>query len=148
MLTIWAVWRNSPCRGLLSISRGLVWERSPFATARMTLAVSAVGWTKSVMRVLIELIPPIQAPLAPERAARWLILPSLPTTTLMRSNSVTIPSFISIMSLRVSAILPAIPVFVTGILALKLPFLTATRVCSNWFKSNSSGFSVCAVAIV
>ena len=110
VLTIWAVWRNSPLRGLPSISGAMVWERSPFATALITRAVSAVGWTKSVMSVLTESTQADHPPRTLPKEARSLILPSLPTTLPIRCSSAVSRSFCSIISLSVSAIFPAIPV--------------------------------------
>ena len=77
-------------RGLSSISNAMVCDKSPFATARITLAVSEVGCTKSVIRVLTEFTLADQEPSALPMVARWAILPSLPTTVLMRSSSAAI----------------------------------------------------------
>ena len=49
-----AVRRNSPWSGRSSISRAIVCDRSPWATAPMTRAVSLVGWTRSSIRSLTE----------------------------------------------------------------------------------------------
>src|SRR5207253_2048778 len=54
LLIVLAVRRNSPCNGRSSISRAMVWDRSPWATAPITRAVSLVGWTRSLMSVLTE----------------------------------------------------------------------------------------------
>src|SRR5712671_2105468 len=61
-----------------------------------------------------------------------MIFPSLPTTRLTRSNSRAVRSLSSMMSLKVSAILPASPVQSPGKRAEKSPFLKASKV----FKSN------------
>ena len=45
----------------------------------------------------------------PDDVARWVILPSVPTTRLSRSSSEAIRSFISTISLNASATLPAMP---------------------------------------
>ncbi len=58
-----AVRRNSPCNGRSPISRAMVWDRSPWATAPMTRAVSLVGWTRSPIRVLTEVSASSQEPL-------------------------------------------------------------------------------------
>ena len=46
--------RNSPRSGRPSISTVMVWERSPLATAPITRATSAVGWTMSSISSLTE----------------------------------------------------------------------------------------------
>jgi len=58
----------------------------------------------SSMRVLTESIRLLQEPSAIGKAARWVILPSFPTTLLTRSSSRVSLSFRTITSLRVSAI--------------------------------------------
>ncbi len=148
VLTIWAVWRNSPLRGLPSISGAILWERSPLATARITRAVSAVGWTKSVINALTESTQTPQEPRTFPKEARSAILPSLPTTLPIRCSSAVSRSFCSIISLSVSAIFPARPVWSMGIRAEKSPFLTADRVLSNCLKSKLSLSLVnCSVGI-
>ena len=90
VLTVLAVRRNSPSRGLPSISNAMVWARSPLATAPITRAVSLVGCTKSLIRVLTEATDSAHEPLTSPMEARWLIFPSLPTTRLIRSSSFAI----------------------------------------------------------
>ena len=131
VLTILAVCRNSPLSGRPSISRAVVWDRSPLATARITRAVSAVGCTKSVISVFTELTLSIHDPSAAPIDARWVIFPSLPTTVLIRSSSFVILLLSSMMSLSMSAIFPAIPVYSTGIRTEKSPFLTAISTLNN-----------------
>ncbi len=70
VLTICPVWRNSPLSKLPSISNAMVWERSPLATARITRDVSAIGWTKSVIRVLTDSMQSVQEPPAFPNEAR------------------------------------------------------------------------------
>src|SRR2546430_6561016 len=81
---------------------------------------------------LVESTSLSHEPAAWGTAARCIIFPSLPTTRLTRSNSRAVRSLNSIMSLKVSAILPASPVQSPGKRAEKSPFLKASRV----FKSN------------
>ncbi|OWK21049.1 hypothetical protein AJ88_21440 [Mesorhizobium amorphae CCBAU 01583] len=64
VLTILPMRRNSPRSGRPSISTIIVWERSPFATAPMTRATSAVGWTMSSIRSLTDLTLDSQLPVA------------------------------------------------------------------------------------
>src|SRR6266446_5069519 len=58
-----AVRRNSPWSGRSSISRAIVWDRSPLATAPMTRAVSRVGCTRSLTKALTESIDSAHDPL-------------------------------------------------------------------------------------
>jgi hypothetical protein len=62
VLTVLAVRRNSPSSGLPSISRAIVWERSPLATAPITREVSLVGCTSRLIRALTDVIELAQAP--------------------------------------------------------------------------------------
>src|SRR5262249_27354185 len=101
------------------------------------------GWAKSSISVLTDSIRLTQEPSATGGAARWVILPSRPTTRLTLSNSFTSRSFISITSFKVSAIFPATPVQSFGKRTEKLPFFNERRV----FSSNlvSSVFNVSSV---
>ncbi len=105
----------------------MVWDRSPWATAPMTRAVSLVGWTRSPIRVLTEVSASSQEPLTAPSEARWLILPSLPTTRLIRSSSLAIRSLSSMTSLNVSATFPATPVQSSGRRTVKSPFFNAVK---------------------
>src|ERR1700704_1811175 len=71
-----------------------------------------------------------------------MIFPSLPTTRLTRSNSRAVRSLNSMMSLKVSAILPASPVQSPGRRAEKSPFLKASRVFKSSFVFSDSGLTV------
>jgi hypothetical protein len=75
VLTTLPMRRNSPRSGRSSFSRSMVWERSPLAVAPITRAISAVGWTMSVIRLLTASTLAAHEPVAPGRRARWLILP-------------------------------------------------------------------------
>ena len=124
-LTVLAVRRNSPSSGRSSISRAIVCDRSPLATAPITRAVSLVGWTRSPISALTESMVPAQEPLKLPSEARCLILPSLPTTRLMRSSSSVILSSWSITSLNVSPTLPLRPTQVAGSRTVKSPCRSA-----------------------
>ena len=87
VLTILPMRRNSPRSGRPSISTVMDCDRSPLATAPMTRATSAVGWTMSSISSLTERIAVSQPPRAFLTRPRWVILPSLPTTLEIRSNS-------------------------------------------------------------
>ena len=137
--TVLPMRRNSPISGRPSMSSAIVCERSPLATAPMTRATSLVGCTRSPIRVLTEVTDAAQDPPAPATVARWVIRPSLPTARLTRSNSSAISSFSSAISLSVSAILPASPVFETGMRTVKSPFRSAVRTLSSCSRSRASG---------
>ncbi len=118
----------------------MVCDRSPWATAPMTRAVSLVGWTRSPIRALTEISAASHEPLTDPSEARWSILPSLPTTRLIRSSSLAMRSLSSITSLNVSATLPATPVQSSGSRAEKSPFFSAIRAPSRvlWYRSLAS----------
>src|SRR6202158_3687063 len=83
VLTVLAVRRNCPSSGRPSpVSSALGCDRSPLATAPMTRAVSRVGWTRSLIRLLTDSTDADQAPRTSPSVARWVILPSVPTTRL------------------------------------------------------------------
>ena len=52
--TVLAVCKNSPFSGRPSISVAIVWDKSPFATAPMTRAISLVGRTRSPIKTLMH----------------------------------------------------------------------------------------------
>src|SRR5437016_2847996 len=89
-LTVLAVLRTSPCRGRPSTSSAMACERSPLATAPITRAISFVGRTRSLTSELTDSIMPDQSPLLLPSEARWVSLPSLPTTLLTRSSSLAV----------------------------------------------------------
>ncbi len=124
VLTIRAVSRNCPCRRRPSLSVGIVWDRSPLATAPTTRAISVLGRTTSSIRSLIESSVAAHAPPASPIEA-CLIWPSLPTRRLRRCSSRSRRWLDSMMSLIAVATLPADPVDVTGMRTVKSPRLTA-----------------------
>ena len=130
-LTIFTVRRNSPFNGRPSTSNAIRSERSPFATAPMTRAISLVGRAMSSISKFVESTRRSHDPAAAGTPARCMILPSLPTTRLTRSISLAVLSLNSIISLSVSAILPASPVHSPGRRTEKSPFLNATKVFSS-----------------
>src|SRR5258706_16012090 len=71
-----------------------------------------------------------------------MIFPSLPTTRLTRSSSRAVRSLSSMMSLKVSAILPASPVQSPGKRAEKSPFLKASKVFKSSLAFNESDLTV------
>ena len=137
-LTIFTVRRNSPFKGRSSTCSVMRSERSPFATAPITRAISLVGRAMSSISRLVESISRSQEPEAAGTAARCIIFPSLPTTRLTRSTSLAVLSLNSMMSLSVSAILPASPVHSPGKRTEKSPFLKATRALSSNFVFSES----------
>ena len=54
LLIVFAVRRNSPSSGRPSSSSAMLFDRSPWATAPMTLAASVVGWTRSSISALMH----------------------------------------------------------------------------------------------
>ena len=109
----------------------MLWERSPFATAPMTRATSAVGCTRSDTSPFAESTQAAQAPRALGSAARCDVCPCLPTLSLSRPSSRESPPFSSMISFSTSATLPASPVRATGMRTPKSPFRTAMRVSSS-----------------
>ena len=142
VFTMRAVRRNSPASGRPSRSSAIVCERSPFATAPITRAVSVVGRTRSVTSALTCCTEDAQEPRASPSEARWFTLPSLPTARLSLSNSAAMRSFISTVWLKASAILPATPVHSSGSRTEKSPFLKAFRAASSCAASRVSGITV------
>ena len=126
-----AVRRNSPWSGRSSISRAIVFDRSPWATAPITRAVSMVGWTRSSIRSLTDPTDSRQNPPTSPRESRWLSFPSLPTTRLRRASSSAIRSFCSTTSLKASATLPATPVQSGGRRTPVRPCLSAVSAPSS-----------------
>src|SRR5438045_5334503 len=129
VLTIFAVLRNWPCKRRPSISRGIVCERSPPATARMTRPISMFGRDRSSMRSLMASSVLAHAPPASPRGARF-IWPSLPTRLLRRCSSRSRRWLDSMISLSAAATREAGPVQFAGMRAEKSPRLTAVSTFS------------------
>ena len=125
VLTVFAVRENSPSSLRPPISVAIVCERSPLATAPITRAVSLIGCTRQPMSVFTESTRSCHAPEVLAVDNRSVIFPSLPTTRLMRFSSSVDCSIDSATSLKVSAILPAVPVHSTGSRTEKSPFFNA-----------------------
>ncbi len=123
--------RNSPRSGRSSFSRSMVCDRSPLATAPITRAISAVGWTMSAIRVLTASTLAAQEPVAEGTRARLLILPCRPTASPRRLNSRLIRSFISTTSLKASASSPSMPVRSPGRRTEKSPRRNARKAASS-----------------
>ena len=121
VLTIVAERRNSPSSGRPSTSSRIVCERSPFATAAIERVTSVVGHSRSSMSVLTETSIPPQAPRCRSPRTRWRVLPCLPTDWPTRSSSLARRSLVVTMSLKVSAILPPMPVQSPGSRTEKSP---------------------------
>ncbi len=142
--------RNSPRSGRPSISSSMVCERLPLATASMTRATSAVGRTRSPISVFTESIDSAQEPAAAATRTRWLIWPSLPTSSRMRANSSATSSFISTTSLKACAISPSMPVRSSGRRTLKSPLRSARSTPSSARRSmvSVSGTKVRSVMVI
>ncbi len=135
--TIRAERKNSPSSGRPSISSGTVCERSPFATAAMLRVTSIVGWSRSSIRPLTEVSIAPQAPDRRSHWTRWRVRPRLPTTSPTRSSSIARLCLAETISLKVSAILPAIPLRSVASRTEKSPLRTAIRARSNSAESTS-----------
>ena len=114
----------------------MVCDRSPLATAPMTRPISVVGWTRSATSAFTDSTQSPQEPSAPTTLPRWVMRPSLPTTAPMRANSRAMRSLSSMISLRVSATLPALPTLSTGMRTVKSPLRTAVRTRRSWRESS------------
>src|SRR3954453_19642600 len=130
--------RNSPRSGRPSISTVMLWDRSPLATAPITRATSAVGWTLSSMSSLTERRALSQPPRAFFTRPRWVILPSLPTTLESRSNSCVISSLTETTSLKRLAISPSTPSTSSERRTLKSPRRSARNALTSWRRSMKS----------
>src|SRR3954447_3690463 len=130
--------RNSPRKGRPSISTVIDWERSPLATAPITRATSAVGWTMSSISSLTERTALSHPPRAFFTRPRWVILPSLPTTLESRSNSWVISSFSETTSLKRLAISPSRPSTSSGKRTEKSPRRSARSALTSWRRSIKS----------
>ena len=133
--------KNSPSSGRPSISVAIVLDRSPFATAPMTRAISLVGCTRSPIRSLIDLTASTHDSDTSPSEALCVIRPSFPTTRPTRSSSCVIRRLVLAISLNVSAILPAMPVQSSGNRTEKSPRWTATKAESNCLASSSPPLS-------
>ena len=138
LLTTIAVRRKSPSTRPPSVSRAIDCDRSPLATAPITRAISWVGETRSSISELTAATHSTHPPVIPEVVPRCVILPCLPTTRFSRSSSDARRSFISTMSLNVSATLPARPSHLTGSRAEKSPLCKARKAVSSAVTSISS----------
>ena len=136
--TTLAARRNSPLSGRPSASSRRFCVRSPFATAVIVRVTSAVGHSRSSMSVLTEDSISPHAPLRRSLATRTRVLPSLPTSWPARSSSCASRSLQLTSSLKVSAILPARPVWSAARRAEKSPSRTACSARSSFLRSSSA----------
>ena len=121
VLTMVADCKNSPCSGRPSTSRRTVCKRLPCATASTARVNSVVGQRRSSISVLTEASISPHAPLASPKVTRWRVLPSRPTTCPTFSSCCAILWLTAMMSLNVSAIFPATPVWSPAIRTVKSP---------------------------
>ena len=128
VFTILAVRRNPPLTGWPSVSSGMDWDRSPFATAPITRVTSAVGFTRSPISELTDSTDVAHEPLMLPMSARSEILPSLPTTLLRRTSSLVSIWFCSMIAFKVEAISAAVPRPLCLMRAVKSPCLYALSV--------------------
>ncbi len=140
VLTMVAERRNSPLSGRPFTSRLMVCCRSPLATAEMVRVTSVIGHSRSSISVFTEASIAPQAPGRRSLDMRWRVLPSLPTICPARSSSPARRSLEVTISLNVSAILPASPVWSPASRTEKSPSRTAcsarsSRRRSSWLSS-------------
>ena len=138
VLAVVAARRNWPRSGRPSTSSAMFCDKSPFATAPITRAISVVGRTRSSIRALTELIIVAQPPATVGGVARCSRRPSWPTMRLTLTISCAILSEFSMMSLSVSAILPFMPVRSDGSRTEKSPRRSATSAVTSWRESSTS----------
>ncbi len=131
VLTIEADCRNSPSRGRPSTSRRTVCSRSPCATAEITRVTSRVGQIRSSMSVLTDVSISPHAPSDMPKRTRWRALPSRPTSWPTRSSCSAMRWLAATISLKVSAILPSMPVKSPGRRTEKSPTRIACNACSR-----------------
>ncbi|MFO0849023.1 MAG: hypothetical protein U0871_10795 [Gemmataceae bacterium] len=148
VLMVRAVRRNSPWSGRSSISRAIVLDRSPWATAPITRAVSMVGWTRSSIRSFTDPSLSRQNPVTSPSDSRWDNFPSLPTTRDSRASSSDSRSFSSTTSLNASATLPATPVQSAGSRTPERPCRRAISPPSRAVISPRSVTGSCITAMV
>ena len=131
VLTMLAERRNSPCSGRPSTSRSIVRVRSPRATAEIERVMRSVGQSRSSQSVLTEISIAPQAPRRLGPATRSRVWPRLPTRSPTRASSSARRRLLKMMSLSVSASLPAMPSQPPGRRWLKSPSRTACSTRSS-----------------
>ncbi len=109
VLTMLADCRNSPPSGRPSTSSCTVCSRSPCATAATARVTSRVGHSRSSISVLTEPSMSAHDPLDRSNLTRCRVLPSRPTTWPTCSSCCAIRWLAATISLKVSAILPSMP---------------------------------------
>ena len=99
----------------------------------MARVTSVVGQSRSSIRVLTELSISAQAPLDRPKRTRCRVLPSRPTTCPTRSSCCAMRWLAATISLKVSAILPAMPSWSPAMRTEKSP----TRIAWSAFSKSS-----------
>ena len=125
VLTLVPILRNSPFKGLSSISSRIFFVKSPSATAEITRPTSVVGCAKLLISPLIESIFAFHIPVTVPTDARSVSFPSSPTILPTLTISLARPSFRLTTSLNIMAISDIIPPLSVGSLTEKSPCLTA-----------------------
>src|SRR5262249_9797673 len=114
-----------------STSSGTVCRRSPWATAASARVTSVVGHSRSSINVLTEVSISAQAPRVRPNLTRLRVLPSRPTAAPTRSSCCAMRWLAATISLKVSAILPAMPMRSLGRRTEKSPTRMAVRAWSS-----------------
>ena len=121
-------------------------SRSPWATAAMARVTSVVGQSRSSISELTEASISPQAPSDKPRRTRCRVLPSRPTTWPTRSTCLAMRWLVATISLKVSAILPMIPMRSPAMRTEKSPTRIACSACSSSVSPWASPFSPFSVA--
>ena len=131
VLTRVPIFRNSPFRGLSSMSNLIFFVKSPSATAVITRPTSIVGCAKLLISELIESIFVFHKPVTFPKDGRSDNLPSSPTILLTRIISFAKFSLMLTTSLNIIAISAITPSLSTGNLTEKSPCFIAFRALNN-----------------
>ena len=131
VLTRVPIFRNSPFRGLSSISNLIFFVKSPSATAVITRPTSIVGCAKLLISELMESIFVFHKPVTFPKENRSDNLPSSPTILLIRIISFARLSLMPTTSLNIIAISAIMPSLSMGNLTEKSPSFIAFRALNN-----------------
>ncbi len=143
MLTVSFSWRISPRAGT-----SIFWDRSPFATAVATCAMSRTWVVRLPAIALTESVRSAQVPETPGTWACPPRVPSVPTSRATRVTSEVNTESWSTMPLKTVAMSPMSPVESSGSRVPKSPSRTAVSPASSILSSWSPGTaSVVPVAL-
>ena len=133
-----AVRRYSPRNGRPPSSKGIVWVRSPFATAPITRPISTVGWESSSTSALMASIRSAQFPTESPMCSRSRMRPSSPTCRRSRRRLLLNRSRRAAIALIRSLTFPSTPVRVAGRRTEKSPSLIPSSAPTNCSRNASA----------